>query len=95
MVGQCMRGGGPIPPQPIGVAAQLPRHRRRRPTEEGRDGPDGVTAGPAERDLFSLRQRQTPALEVPASTRSDAARRSQPAGALFAIAAGRNRGIVR
>jgi hypothetical protein len=54
----------------------------------------GITAGPAERDLFPLRQRQTPALEASAPTRSDPARRSQPTAALFAIAAGRDRGIV-
>jgi hypothetical protein len=29
LVGQCMRGGGPVAAQPVGVAAQLPRHRRR------------------------------------------------------------------
>jgi hypothetical protein len=33
-------------------------------------------------------------LEVPASTRSDSSHRSQPAGALLAITAGRDRGIV-
>src|SRR5215203_4493856 len=62
VVGQSMRGGGPIPPPPIDIAAQLPRHRRRRPTQDGCDGPDGLAPCPAERDLFSLRQRQTPTL---------------------------------
>src|SRR5215208_8329167 len=89
-----MRRRGPIAAQPIGVATQLPRHRRWRPPDDRRDGPDRVTAGPAERDLFPLRQRQTPTLEVPASTRSDSSHRSQPAGALLAITAGRDRGIV-
>src|SRR5215216_6680106 len=89
-----MRRCGPIAAQPIGVATQLPRHRRWRPPDDGRDGPDRVTAGPAERDLFPLRQRQTPALEIPAPTRSDSSHRSQPASALPAITAGRNRGIV-
>ena len=89
-----MRRRGPIAPQPIGVATQLPQHRRWRPPDDGRDGPDRVTAGPAERDLFPLRQRQTPTLEVPTSTRSDSSHRSQPAAALLAIAAGRDRGIV-
>ncbi len=58
------------------------------------EGRGGVTAGSAERDLFPLRQRQTPTLEVPTSTRSDAARRSQPAAALLAITASCDRGIV-
>jgi len=89
-----MRGGGPVAAQPVGVAAQLPRHRRRRPAQQRRDGPDGVAAGPAERDLFPLRQRQRPTLQVPASTRSDSSHRSQPPAALFAIAAGCDRGIV-
>jgi len=53
-----------------------------------------VTAGPAKRDLISLRQPQTPALEASAPTRSDPARRSQPTAALFAIAAGCDRCIV-
>ena len=94
VVGQCMRRRGPIAAQPIGVAAQLPRHRRRRPAEERRDGPDRVAAGSAERDLFPLRQRQTPTLQVPAPTRSDPTRRGQPTTALLAIAAGCDRGIV-
>ena len=54
----------------------------------------GITAGPAERDLFPLRQRQTPTPQASAPTRPDPARRSQPTAALFAIAAGRDRGIV-
>src|SRR4029450_11871593 len=58
------------------------------------DGPDGVAAGPAKRDLFPLRQRQTPAPQASAPTRSDPARRSQPRGALFAIPAGGDRSIV-
>jgi hypothetical protein len=83
-----------VAPQPVGVATQLPRHRRRRPPEDGRNGPDRVTAGPAERDLFPLRQRQTPTLQVPAPTRSDPTHRSQPTTALLAITARRDRGIV-
>src|SRR4029434_102787 len=58
------------------------------------DGPIGVAAGPAERDLFPLPQRQTPTPQASAPTRSDPARRSQPTGALFAIAAGCDRSIV-
>ena len=58
-----------------------------------RDRPDRLTAGPAERDLLPLRQRQTPALQVTAPTRSDPTRRSQPPAALLAIRAGRDGGI--
>jgi hypothetical protein len=43
--------------------------------------------------LFPLRQRQTPTPQASAPTRSHPARRSQPTGALFAIAAGCDRSI--
>src|SRR4029434_13399 len=58
------------------------------------DGPIGVAAGPAERDLFPLPQRQTPTPQASTPTRSDPARRSQPTAALFAIAAGCDRSII-
>ena len=57
------------------------------------DGPDRVAAGPAERDLLPLRQRQTPTLQVPAATRPDTARRGQPTGRPFCDTCPLQRGI--
>jgi hypothetical protein len=71
--------------RPIGKVDLQPARdllRGWRPPDDGRDGPDRITPGPAERNLFPLRQCQTPTLEVPASTRSDPAPPQPASGCL-------------
>ena len=80
-----MRAGGPIPPRRLGVAAQLPRDRRRGAPQPRGDRPHRLTRRPGQRDLLPLSERQVTPLQVPTPPRAQPATGDHPSRALLAI----------
>jgi hypothetical protein len=71
-----------------GVARQLATDRRWAAAQPGGDRADRLTAGAAQRDLLTLGERQTAALQIAPAAWPHATRLAQPRQAAMAVRAG-------
>src|SRR5665811_2074644 len=78
LIRQRVRRRRAIPTRRARVAGQLPTDRRRAASQPPGDRPHRLTTSPRDRDLFPLRKRQAPTLEVAPAARTHTTLCAQP-----------------